>query len=169
MMPVQINKHHCMARKGRLKGFQTAYGLCCNLKPMRAQCMRIMLLWVACLPTQLHNGHLNRHYQHGMQRPSENLSDGLCCIVKCKKSDTERHFTTAQVGLINPTFQTACGFVGFSTQPTRRITFLCIPLQYGKARQRSQVIFLDWYHSNTQPERFRKIPFFVAPVKVLAV
>ena len=40
MMPVQINKHHCMARKGRLKGFQTAYGLCCNLKPMRAQCMR---------------------------------------------------------------------------------------------------------------------------------
>ena len=95
MMPVQINKHHCMARKGRLKGFQTAYGLCCNLKPMRAQCMRIMLLWVACLTTQLHNGHLNRHYQHGMQRPSENLSDGLWCIVKCKKSDTERHFTTA--------------------------------------------------------------------------
>ena len=95
MMPVQINKHHCMARKGRLKGFQTAYGLFCNLKPMRAQCMRIMLLWVACLPTQLHNGHLNRHYQHGMQRPSENLSDGLCYIVKCKKSDTERHFTTA--------------------------------------------------------------------------
>ena len=25
-------------------------------------------------------------------------------------------------------FQTACGFVGFSTQPTRCITFLCIPL-----------------------------------------
>ena len=100
MMFIQINKHHlnkhhCMARKGRLKGFQTACVLFCNLKPMRAQCMRIMLLWVACLPTQLHNGHLNRHYQHGMQRPSENLSDGLCYIVKCKKSDTERHFTTA--------------------------------------------------------------------------
>ena len=29
-----------------------------------------------------------------------------------------------QVGLLNPTFQTACGLVGFSTQPTRCVTFL---------------------------------------------
>jgi hypothetical protein len=49
-------------------------------------------------------------------------------IVAYKKSDTKRHAATAQVGLINSEFQTACGFVGFTTQPTRRITFLCIPL-----------------------------------------
>ena len=49
MMFIQINKHHlnkhhCMARKGRLKGFQTACGLFCNLKPMRAQCIRMITL-----------------------------------------------------------------------------------------------------------------------------
>ena len=31
----------------------------------------------------------------------------------------------------NPTFQTACGLVGFSTQPNRCVTFLCIPLYIG--------------------------------------
>ena len=35
--------------------------------------------------------------------------------------------------LINPTFQTACGLVGLSTQPTRCITFLCISLYVGFA------------------------------------
>ena len=64
----------------------------------------------------------------GRQGRKPFFSKKLILIVKCKKSDTKRHAATAQVGLINPEFQTACGFVGFTTQPTRRITFLCISL-----------------------------------------
>ncbi len=44
------------------------------------------------------------------------LSDGLLPQLKyseIQKSDAKLHSATAQLGLINPTLQTACGFVGF--------------------------------------------------------
>ena len=77
----------------------------------------------ACIPLLDVIVELKKNDSEINEKPIKNKTSKIMSIVKCKKSDTKPRTITEWFELSNLTFQTAYGFVGFITQPTRRIIF----------------------------------------------